>query len=363
MRLMKDIKRISLTFALLALAACGARDAAQQPVQVRLETAASVSGAASSYYSGTIEARNSIPLSFLTAGTISDIMVREGQTVKKGDLLGTLDCQNNESALHMAEAKAKQAQDAFRRFEPMYKNGNLPEIKMVEIETARTEAEQALKLAQKSVSDCRLTASTDGIISRRNAEPGSAAIPGNPVLRLESLDQVYASISVPEAEISSIKPGSWASVEIAAMNGPEAAGGEGRGYRDSPSGDNLRLRGAVADTGVSADPLSRTYSVRVLLNNPGRKILPGMLCNVYLQRPGKKKDMALIPATAVNIDETDRRFVYVVSPGGNTASKRFVEMAGFAKGGVVVSAGINPGETVVSEGAQKLSDGAAIKAD
>lgn len=346
----------------LLLAGCGAKNEGAGPVRVRLEQAAALTGQAASYYSGTIEARNSIPLGFLTAGTISDIPVREGQAVEKGQLLGTLDCQNNQSALRMAEAKNKQAQDAFRRFEPMYNNGNLAEIKMVEIETARTQAEQGLKLAQKNAADCAITAPASGIISRRDAEAGSSAIPGKTVLRLESVDQVYAVISVPEREISAIKRGSWAEVEVAALTPAADYSAAHNGYRDTPSSTAGRLRGVVTDSGVSADPLARTYTVRVLLNNPGRRMLPGMICGVYTGAKGRG-GLALVPGTAINIDESDRQYVYTVAPGGNIARKRPVETSGFARGGVIVARGLKAGEMVVSEGAQKLSDGAAITAE
>jgi len=344
----------------LLAGACAGKKTEAAPIAVRLESVRAVSGSAASYYSGTIEARNSIPLSFLTVGTVSAISVREGQAVEKGQPLGTLDCQNNQSALRMAEAKNEQAQDAYRRFEPMHKNGNLAEIKMVEIETNRTQAEQALKLAQKSVADCVITAPASGIISRRDAEPGSSAIPGKPVLRLDSVDQVYASVSVPEAEIAAIKAGSWAEVEISALNPPDNEPDRGTEFRDSPAA--TRLRGVVADAGVSADPLSRTYSVRVLLNNPKRRILPGMLCSVYLTGQ-RRAAIALVPATAVSVDEAGRQFVYVAEQGNTVARKRVIRTAGFANGGILVSGGLSGEEKVVFEGVQKLTDGARIAAE
>lgn len=344
----------------MLLGACAGKKTEPAPIVVRLESVRAVNASAASYYSGTIEARNSIPLSFLTVGTVSEISVREGQTVEKGQLLGTLDCQSNQSALRMAEAKERQAQDAYRRFEPMYKNGNLAEIKMVEIETARTEAEQALKLAQKSASDCTITAPTSGVISRRDAEPGSSAVPGKPVLRLDSVDQVYAAVSVPETEIAAIKAGSWAEVEISALNSPETELRPETEYRDSPVA--TKLRGVVADAGVSADPLSRTYSVRVLLNNPRRRILPGMLCSVYLSGQ-RRQAIALVPATAVSMDEAGRQFVYIAEQGESVARKRVIRTAGFSNGGILVSSGLSGEERVISEGVQKLSDGARIAAE
>lgn len=337
-----------------------------EQVMVEVTPAIAVSGSAAAYYSGTIEAQKAIPLNFLTIGTVSEVKVREGQQVQKGELLARLDCQNNKNALRMAEAKSKQADDAFRRFEPMYKNGNLPEIKMVEIETGRTEASLALTMAAKSVADCDITTPESGIISDRSVEPGSSAIPGKAALKLVTLDQVYAAISVPENEISKIRPGMQAEVEISALQSENNAGISDRGSIQLPLQQpslsrGSKFKGVVEDSGVSANPLARTYSVRVRLNNPGRKALPGMICNVYVSGRSSST-FTLVPATAISTDDSGQKYLYVVEPGGNTVAKRQVETAGFAQGGVLVSRGLTGGETVVSGGAHKLSDGASIVA-
>jgi RND family efflux transporter MFP subunit len=358
----QKLAAVILTFSFIA--ACGPKPAQQEAIKVELAQAVSVNSSAAQSYSGTIEAQKSIPLSFLTLGTVSEVNVREGQQVQKGELLARLDCQTNENALRMAEAKAKQADDAFRRFEPMYKNGNLPEIKMVEIETGRTEAALALKMAAKNAADCSITAPESGIISDRSVEPGSSAIPGKPALRLVAVDQVYAAISVPEAEISRIKPGLRAEVEISALQENRVQPpGEGRGTTlPLPAAAILRggkYKGLVTDSGVSANPLARPYNVRVLVNNPGRKILPGMICSVNISSHGLSK-FTLVPATAVSMDEAGQQYVYVVESGVKKAQKRTVQTAGFAEGGILVSQGLAEGESVVSVGVQKLTDGAQV---
>jgi RND family efflux transporter MFP subunit len=326
-----------------------------------------VDGSAAAYYSGTIEAQRSIPLSFLTLGKVLEVNVREGQQVQKGELLARLDCQSNETALSMAEAKSRQADDAFRRFEPMYKNGNLPEIKMVEIETGRTEATLALKMAAKNATDCSITAPESGIISDRSVEPGSSAIPGKAALRLVTVDRVYASISVPEGEISRIKPGMRAKVEVSALQEDNRTDpGDSRTItlplsQPTPSRGG-KFIGVVTDSGVSPNPLARTYNVRVLVNNPGRRILPGMICNVYISNPGLSK-LTLVPSTAVSMDEAGQHYVYVVVPGTKTVRRRPLQAVGFARGGILVSRGLAEGETVVSVGVQKLTDGALVTAE
>ena len=171
------------------------------------------------YFSGTVEAGKKIDLSFLTPGTVFAVDAREGDRVRKGQLLSKLDCQDNVNAYGIAQSKARQAEDAFRRFEPMYKNGNLPEIKMVEVETAKTDSELAVKLAKKHVDDCEISAPESGIISRRSLEPGETAVPGRAVMQLVTIDKIYASVSVPEKEIKNIKKGMKAYVGIPSGDG------------------------------------------------------------------------------------------------------------------------------------------------
>ncbi len=369
------ITKRNIILAVAAVATCciaayiavgyGARSQPEEPIRVELSKVVATNSSSAAYYSGTIEAQKSIPLSFQTLGTVAEVNVREGQQVQKGDLLAKLDCQNNETALRMAEAKSKQADDAFRRFEPMYKNGNLPEIKMVEIETGRTEAALALKMAAKNAADCSIIAPESGIISDRSVEPGSSAIPGKAAVKLVTLDQVYASISVPEGEISKLRPGMRAEVAVEALQesyNTEAAADHGVPLSVSPkylSAGGKKFSGVVTDSGVSANPLARTYNVRVLLNNPGRRILPGMICNVYIAGRALSR-LLLVPPTAVSRDDAGQQYVYVVEPSGDKAQKRLVQTAGFAQGGVLVSYGLAEGETVVSGGVQKLTDGALV---
>jgi len=334
---------VRLTFLIalvLALGACRGGKQAQEPaVKVRTVIINASSSPSGLYYSGNIEAARDIGLSFLTAGTVSFINVREGDRVAKGKLLAKLDCQSNENSLQIAVAKAKQAADAYGRFEPMFKNGNLPAIKMVDIETAKTQTELAVKLAEKSVADCSIIAPESGLISERSVEPGDSAIPGKTALRLVSVDKVYASIAVPEKEISAVRRGAGALVELTGAR-------------------HLSLRGHVSDVGVTANPLSRTYTVRIALPNHGDELLPGMLCNVYLSE--KSGGGLVIPATALKMDANGNQFVYVADKNWRVHA-RMVVTSGFREGGVVVLGGLASGDVVVAEGAQKLEENTLVQ--
>jgi len=346
----------------LSLSACAKRKETAEAILVRTASAVA-DGAGSRYYSGTIEAGKDISLSFLTSGTVAEVSVREGEAVNAGQPLAKLDCRSNSDALQIAEAKAKQAQDAFSRFEPMYKNGNLPEIKMVDIETSKTETELAVKLAAKNAADCTLSAPESGIISARDVEPGITAIPGKPVLRLVAIDKVFASIAVPEQEIKAIRPGMRADVEIPALaQQPERDGSSGIELAVHNPQAPGKFKGIVLDSGVTANPLARTYTVRVALDNPNRRILPDMICNVYLLAAGKSNSV-IVPGTALRIDESGRKFVYVVDTE-NHVHEQPVTAADFGSyGDVVISQGLRGNEKVVTSGVHKLSEGAFVRVE
>lgn len=292
------------------------------------------------YYSGTIEAGQNITLSFLTIGTVDKVTVREGDKVTKGQLLAQLDSQNSQNALQIAQAKASQAEDAFKRFQPMYEHGNLPEIKMVEIKTAKNQAELSVKLAEKNYKDCYLYAPATGFISERNIESGDNVIPGKTAMKFVTVDKVYAVISVPEKEIQKIKKGMDATVEL--------------------SENNNQLKGQVSDVGVSADTFSRTYTVRILMKNSNTDILPGMLCNVYISS-NDKSSAIIIPATAIKIDETNQEYVYVVDINTKKVNKKYVKSNGFVQGGILISSGLDINDLIVIQGVQKLDDNTSVE--
>lgn len=218
----------------------------------------------------------------------------------------------------------------------------ITEARWVRAQTALREAEEALKAAramervpQKAQGDTRLTAPFAGYVAHKAADPGQNVMPGAMVVKLVHIDRVKVKISVPETDVEQIKKGETMLVRCDATgNGP--------------------FYGKVVERGVDADPLSRTYEVRLLVDTPRHQLLPGMVCDVY-SRFTRGETSVFVPAEVVQLNPDNRMFVWVVSNG--RAAKRFIHFVADTSQGVRVNGGLEPGDELIVEGQQMVSEG------
>lgn len=297
--------------------------------------------------SGTLSAERSIALSFATLGTVEQVHVQEGQAVAKGQVLATLASRTYQDALGIAEAKAKQAEDAYRRLLPMHQNKTLPEVKFVEVETGREQAQLAVSIARKNLADTELRAPVSGVVAARNAEPGTSATPGLPAFTLVQTGTMTAAAPVPEMQIGRIARGQAARVTVPAI---------GKTYA-----------GTVREIAVAANPLTRTYDVKVAVPNPAGELRVGMIADISLTiaagragAAGADEALVAVPPEAVRVDEQGSHYVFVVGPDSRL-QRRPVHVRGFAGELTALADGVREGERVVTSGTPMLSDGLAVR--
>jgi len=314
---------------------------AARPVKVVVRKVAPAESGRRFAYSGTISESESIPQSFSVTGTVTRVHVDEGDTVAKGQLLAEIDDTSYGDMYEMVKATEKQAEDAFNRLSRMYKNGNLPEVKYVEVETGLQKARSATAIARKNIADCRLHASASGYVGKRSIDPGMVALPNLASITIVRIERVYARVPVPENDVVMVRKGQRASVRVGALGARE-------------------FEGTVEDIGVVADPLAHAYKVRIAVPNPDRVIKPGMVCTAVIK--GLERSSGLvIPNEAVLVDETGRNYVYCLDPAGTRASVRYVKLGELLQNGIRVTEGLNEGEAVVVSGQHMLVDGSAVQ--
>lgn len=327
----------------LASLSSGCRPAAEQPARpraVRVAVASLAGEQRELRLSGTIEAERSTSLGFAVPGTIAQVLVAEGAKVARGQVLARLDARGFEDAARIAQAKADQAEDAHRRLEPLHRNGTVPEVKWIEVDTGLAQARAALSLARKNASDAILRAPEAGVVARRLAEPGAIAVPGVPAITLIQSGVVLATAPIPEKEVGGIRVTQPARVEVAALR------------------EKGKLQGTIREVGVVADPLTRTYPVKVALENAGGDLRVGMVADVFLRQEAGARLVA-VPPEAVRLDDGGKPCVYAVD-GGGTLHRRRVEVSGYVGERLALAAGVAPGDRVVVSGTPMLADGVKV---
>jgi membrane fusion protein, multidrug efflux system len=333
---------LSLIGLVFAVSGCvsNAGDNNENAIKVKVEKVKPADVSQEFAYSGTIEESETIPLSFSSVGTVSKVYVSEGAFVKKGQLLAMLNHAMYQNTYAMMQATEQQAEDAYKRLTPMYKNGNLPDIKYVEVETGLQKAKAAAAIAKKNLDDCNLYATTDGYIGKRSIEPGMTAMPNLVSITIVKINKVFARISVSENEIALIQKGEQANIAIGALG-------------------SVHYDGVVEEIGVVADPIAHSYKIKIGIMNKDLSIKPGMICSAIIESPSAFRGV-VVPSRAVMINEAGKNFVYIVS-SQNKALRKYIVTGQLLNDGIEVLEGLQINDAVVVEGQHKLIDNAFVQ--
>lgn len=289
-------------------------------------------------YSGTVEESNGTSLSFPVLGTVSRIYVKTGDHVVKGQIIASIDTTTLKSSYNAAKATLDQAQDAYDRLKVLYEGKSIPEIKWVDVQSKLQQAKAMEEMARKNLNDCYLRAPFTGVIANKKVEIGQNVAPGVSIVELVSMRQVKIKISVPEDDITSIRIGNKATVSI-------------------PAAGDLCLEGSIVEKGIVANPLSRSYEVKIAVENRDNVLLPGMVTDVYIIS-SEEKPAIVLPAHIVQIDEGNHTFVWTNKDG--KASKKVITCGEYTHDGIVVESGIEVGDEIIISGQHKVCEGSAI---
>lgn len=291
-------------------------------------------------YSGTIEASHTIPLNFKTTGTVEKVLVDAGDFVKKGQILATIDKNDIKNMYDITVAKYNQAKDAYDRLKTVHDQSSLPEIKWVEMVTNLEQAKSSLDLAKNNLDKCNMISPLDGIIGRRNIEPGMSSLSISSPFELVEIETVYVKISVPENEIGKIKKRIKARFVVSALN-------------------NKEFQGEITNVSPVAENFSRTYTVKITVKNQNLELKPGMVCDLTLNI-SSEKEIVFVPYQSVSKDKEGNAFVYVANTNEKKAVKQIVKTGNYNGNNLEIISGLTKGQMIVNDGKEKLSDNSLI---
>lgn len=288
----------------------------------------------------------------LVSAYVDTVLVRPGATVKRGEVLATLDCRNASAASNAVamqaralearqQAIANEAERTRKMLDGGYASKNEVEqaLSQSAAQTAQLEAQKAtLARSSLEVNDCVLRAPFDGEIGDRFVDPGTFAKPGMAIVSVVDRSTVRFVGDAPEADFRLIAPQTGVHIHVDASD--------------------QQLDGTIARRAPHADSASRTVRFEVDLPNKERTIPVDTTAEVSFEF-GDTKPVTRIPLYAATVRGA-RATVFVVESG--VAHSRTFAVQGEVASDLFVDASLTPGSMVVTEGRGLLNDGDAVDA-
>lgn len=289
----------------------------------------------------------------LVSAYVDTVLVRPGATVRRGEVLATLDCRNASAAsqviAHQARALEERqkaaAREAARLGELLDGGYAAPnEVEQKQAQSAANEAQLAAILAQGSgkaleVNDCVLRAPFDGEIAVRLADPGAFVRPGTGIVEVVDRSMVRLAASVPEIDFDAVPPKTPVRLRLLATN--------------------KQIVAEVARRAPGAEPTTRTVTFEVDLPNGSRDIPVGTTAEIHVD-VGEAVPAVEVPLLAAKI-RGNGATVFVVEDG--VAKKLSVDVVGERGGSVFLSTkALEPGARVVTQGRSLLANNDRVAA-
>jgi len=344
---------------LLTAVACGTDNKEAKPAApVEVQVGKPVGGSQSAIVlSGNVEASQTAMIATRIMGMITQIDVKIGDRVRKGQVLFTVNSDDlrakrsqTEAVINQAEAQLRNTRKDYDRFTALYKqqSATAKELENVQLqfEAAKANLEAAIQMRNEvdaSMGYARVRAPFDGIITAKNAEAGSIANPGIPVLTLENAAGFRVAANVPETEVSNIRVGDSVSVLLNSIN------------RSFP--------GVIGEINPSSRFNGGQYAIRINIpHNQYGGLYAGLYARVsVVSKTGTSPESRklLIPVSAL-VQKDQLTGIY--TPGqSHTAVLRWIRIGKKYGEEVEVLSGLDKEETFIVKANGRLYNGAAIE--
>ena len=290
---------------------------------------------------GNIETKENIMISPEYSGVLTQLNVKAGQRVSKGQVLARIDDGGMSAQLAQAENKLALDKTTFDRQKNLWDQKIGSEIQYLQTQTAYQSQQKMVKQMQAQLAKTVVRAPFSGTIDEVIVERGQVVAPGQALFRIVNLGNMYVTANVPENYLSKLKLNASVEVYLNAI---------GKTYK-----------GKVRQVGTYINPNNRTFSIEIAVPNPDDLLRPNQVAVLKIE-DYINKNALLIPENILTENAAKEKIVYVVSEGKETkVAQRIIEI-GYTSGAMVeVKSGLKPGETIVTEGAKTLTNGANVE--
>lgn len=290
---------------------------------------------------GVAKANKNIEISPELGGTVTAILVKEGQKVQSGQLLIQLDDSSIKNSINELNTQLSLAKTTFERQERLWKQKIGSEMQYLQAKAQKESLENNLSSLRTQARKMKITAPFSGVVDEIFPRLGELTNPQMPTVRLLNLDNVYVEADVTETYLPIIKQGTETLVYFASI------------------GKETNTK--ISQVGNYINPSNRSFKIRINIDNKDQSIKPNLLADIKIV--DFETTGIIIPATLVQQDQTGNNYVFTVTTENKSHKvlKNIITIANEYNNEIYVSEGLKVTDTLVNAGARFVKDGDKVK--
>jgi RND family efflux transporter MFP subunit len=288
---------------------------------------------------GNVDTKENLIIYPQYSGILTLLNVKAGQKVSKGQVLGKIDDGGLNQQVAQMETQLALAKTTFDRQKRLWDQKIGSEIQYLQAQTNMISQQKAVSQIKAQLAKTIITAPFTGVIDEIIIQQGQVVAPGQGLMRIVNLSNMYVSTTVPENYIGKLKVGTPVGVYLASL---------GKTYT-----------GKIRQIANNINPSNRTFSIEVAVPNTENLLRPNQVAKLSITDYTNKNAIA-IPSNVIQEDASGDKYVYLVSQAaGNTgiAKKTVVKIGQMSENLTEITSGLNAGDIIVSEGINNVSEG------
>ncbi len=289
-----------------------------------------------------VQADDMVMASSETGGRIVSMTMKEGQFVKKGALVASVDLEAINKQIAELETSLELAQDLFERQKRLWDQNIGSEIQFLQAKNNKDRLEKSLETIRFQITKGNVYAPISGAIDRVFLNAGEMAAPGQPIVQILNTSKVKVVADVPEKYLPKIKRGQNVTVKFPALE--------------------LEKNARISLLGRTINPANRTFAVEVNMANGNGTLKPNLLATMMINDYAEKGRI-VIPIELVQQEVSGKSYVYIKGEGkdGPIAKRQYIETGESTEGEIIITEGLEEGVEMIMEGARGLAENELIE--
>ncbi len=294
--------------------------------------------------SGSVEAVNAALISPETSGNLQQVFVEKGEAVTKGQVIARLSTQVIENSIEELKTGLRLAETVYERQKRLWDQEIGSELQYLEAKNNAESLRNRLSTLESQLDQAVMHSPIDGFVDEIFLKEGELVMPGNPVMEIISLDELYINADVSEAYLPYVNRGEEVILRFPAWPG-------------------IEMKVPVHRIGHVINPENRSFRLQLRIPNPDHRFKPNMMARISIQ--SYSLDNAIVVPTMLIGYDTQGHFVFTARErnGQIVSNKTYIERGPDAEGITLVEKGLSIGDKLIMQGHHRISEGDPVRID